>query len=601
MATRYWVGGSGTWDASDTTNWSASSGGAGGASVPTSADDVVFDSASNATDYTVTFGLDVVECKDWTVAGPASGNVTFDAGVSQGEDQIKIHGSLLFPASGMVRSFNGIVVFAATTTGHTITTNGVSLSQITFDGENGGWTLGSALTAVRNTQFSLQVFRGTLDTSAANNYSIITSGLNSGVQTQSFVGVRQINLNASTITLSNSTRAIGLVDDGNLTFNAGTSQINCTGTSPDFAGGGYVFHNVAFTATSGSRRMSGDNTFNNLSVTGRTTTGTAGLSFFGNQVINGTLTCTTNFAYRRMQFTSGTVGVQQTLKVNASSLTNVDFKDIAIDPTSTAFPLTGTRIGDRGGNSGITFTAAANKYFVNAAGGNIGAAVWALSSGGSVSANNFPLPQDTIVFDDASMNSGATVTFTPSFWFGSLDCSARTTPMTMSVTAITHYLQDVTLNADVTVAGSSSIRFDGYANTQTLTVNGATLGTALIQNGYNNTVVFADGFTSTSSVQATSGTLEFLAGATYTADSFSFSDTTIESSVPGTQFTLSQASGTVNATNTTITDSEATGGATWNAFVTNGNADGGNNTGWDFFVQLGKYIYTRRKNKRILP
>lgn len=48
MANRYWVGGSGTWDASSTTNWSATSGGAGGASVPTSADAVIFDSNSGA-------------------------------------------------------------------------------------------------------------------------------------------------------------------------------------------------------------------------------------------------------------------------------------------------------------------------------------------------------------------------------------------------------------------------------------------------------------------------------------------------------------------------------------------------------------------------
>ena len=29
MADRYWVGGAGTWDATTTTNWSATSGGAG--------------------------------------------------------------------------------------------------------------------------------------------------------------------------------------------------------------------------------------------------------------------------------------------------------------------------------------------------------------------------------------------------------------------------------------------------------------------------------------------------------------------------------------------------------------------------------------------
>ena len=49
MADRYWVGGAGTWDNTGTARWSTSSGGASGASAPTSADNVFFDSASNAT------------------------------------------------------------------------------------------------------------------------------------------------------------------------------------------------------------------------------------------------------------------------------------------------------------------------------------------------------------------------------------------------------------------------------------------------------------------------------------------------------------------------------------------------------------------------
>jgi len=53
MAARYWVGGHPTnanWNqtGSGTTNWAATSGGSAGASVPTSADDVTFDSAGNS-------------------------------------------------------------------------------------------------------------------------------------------------------------------------------------------------------------------------------------------------------------------------------------------------------------------------------------------------------------------------------------------------------------------------------------------------------------------------------------------------------------------------------------------------------------------------
>lgn len=45
-ANRYWVGGTGTWDSTNTSHWSDTSGGLGGFSVPTSIDVVVFDSNS---------------------------------------------------------------------------------------------------------------------------------------------------------------------------------------------------------------------------------------------------------------------------------------------------------------------------------------------------------------------------------------------------------------------------------------------------------------------------------------------------------------------------------------------------------------------------
>ena len=48
MAARYWRGGTGTWDATNTTNWSTTSGGTGGASVPTSADTVYFNASSGS-------------------------------------------------------------------------------------------------------------------------------------------------------------------------------------------------------------------------------------------------------------------------------------------------------------------------------------------------------------------------------------------------------------------------------------------------------------------------------------------------------------------------------------------------------------------------
>lgn len=57
MANKFWVGGTGTWDATTTTNWSLTSGGAGGAVVPTSADAVIIDANSGTGTCTMTAGL----------------------------------------------------------------------------------------------------------------------------------------------------------------------------------------------------------------------------------------------------------------------------------------------------------------------------------------------------------------------------------------------------------------------------------------------------------------------------------------------------------------------------------------------------------------
>lgn len=54
MATKFWVGGTGTWDDSTTTHWSTTSGGTGGSAAPTSSDDVIFDNNSLTVGQTCT-------------------------------------------------------------------------------------------------------------------------------------------------------------------------------------------------------------------------------------------------------------------------------------------------------------------------------------------------------------------------------------------------------------------------------------------------------------------------------------------------------------------------------------------------------------------
>ena len=159
MANRYWRGGTGTWDASNTANWSATSGGAGGASAPTLADDVFFDAGSDAGGiFTVTIGTGAV-CRDITIAG-------LDQVMTlAGSAAWSIYGSLAFPATNLTRTYSANISFLSTTTGKTIITNGVVLTSgaCQFLGAGGEWTLGGALTVG-----ILRLFNGNLDVSASN-------------------------------------------------------------------------------------------------------------------------------------------------------------------------------------------------------------------------------------------------------------------------------------------------------------------------------------------------------------------------------------------------------------------------------------------------
>lgn len=169
MADRYWVSGSGNWDASDTTHWSATSGGAGGASVPTAADDVIFDTSSSTANaaYTVTITGTTGTCKNFTMAGPGGGNkVTWAGGFS-----LIISGNLNLSGgtAGITRTFNGTLAFGGTSGTQTITVNGVVLPNMSLQGAGGTRQLVDDVEVQANLSFTA----GTFD---ANGRTVTLSG-----------------------------------------------------------------------------------------------------------------------------------------------------------------------------------------------------------------------------------------------------------------------------------------------------------------------------------------------------------------------------------------------------------------------------------------
>ena len=440
MANRYWVGTSalnrsGTWDTTTTSVWSTSSGGAGGASVPTAADSVFF---PNAATYTVTM-TGALACLDITVS---AGAVTFATGTTP---TLAVSGSMSLIA-GTVWSSTGAVTFNATTTGKTVTTNNISISAaVTFNGTGGGWTLGSNFTATG----TLSVLAGALNTSAAGNYSLTLGGsfvLTGGTTT----------LNASSISIA------GTLTVTNATYiSSGTSTITITNTSGiTFAGGGATYYNVSFTAAAlNSKTITGANTFNNLTFTAPSITYIVTQTINANQTINGTFSVVGTTAVIRMLFVSNTLGTARTLTCAAVSIPDCDFRDITL--AGAAAGSSPTRAGNCGGNTGITFPAAKTVYWNLAGAQNWSATGWATSSGGTPAVNNFPLAQDTAVFDNTGAVTGI-ITMNNAWRIGTIDMSTRTSAMTLATgsTSINIY-GDLKNGTGVTYTGKETFIFSG--------------------------------------------------------------------------------------------------------------------------------------------
>ena len=534
MADRFWVGGAGTWDTTSTTNWSATSGGGSGASVPTAADSVFFDQAGT---YTVTL-TGALSCLNFTVS---AGTVTFAQGTSP---SLAVSGSMTLLAGGTWSS-TLTITFNATTTGNTITTNGVGIAGgINFNGVGGGWTLGSALTLTSaNSNSSITWRAGTFNTNNFNITTFLVTITNSTAKT--------INFGSSTISIGgNGSNAFAVsVAPLNLTFNAGTSQINLTDASGGIStavGTGLNFYNVAFTSTAvGTRYIIGDgnNTFNNLSVTGPSVAGLVTLSFGASQTINGTLSTTGTAGNRRVFFTTFTYGISRDLVVNsAPSLTDADFRGLYV--RGTAASISGTRIGNRGECRGITFSTPKTVYWVTS-GSNWADNNWSDTSTGSPSTDFYPLPQDVATFTN-SFGSG-TINMNVDA-IGSFDASAKTTTVNFNVQISPTVYGNWTNGSGVTIITLNSITFSG-GGTQTITSAGRPFNQLLTIDTYGGTVQLADALNvGTNALTVTNGAFNTL-GYAVTAGSLAASGTNVKTITLGASTLTLSGSVAINFNN----------------------------------------------------
>jgi hypothetical protein len=404
------------------------------------------------------------------------------------------------PAGG---SFSIGFITCIATSPKTITTNGKTLQQLTFNGINGSWTLQDALT-ISGSGTGLTLNAGTFNT---NNQTITTYTFTSTVSNN-----RVINFGSSTISVT-SQGNVWNIGGINLTFNAGTSTINF-GSVATFESGGYTYNNVNFNATNaaGSNSITGANIFNNLTIASPNSSAVNILTIAANQTIRGTLTASGTANNQRIGIYSNVIGTQITLTVNAwsASPANLDFRDIAI--TGAVGTLSGTSIGDCGNNSGITFTAAKTVYWNLGSSANWSTTGWATSSGGSPNSANFPLAQDTCIFDNAG--AMGTVIFNASWNVGTINAAARTSGgFSQGASSIINIYGDIVFGSGMSSTTNSTGTYNfAKQGIQTINTNGANLNSLITINSGTGTLRLlgnlTHNFSLQSSISLTSGTFD---------------------------------------------------------------------------------------------
>jgi hypothetical protein len=343
MADRYWILGTGSWSSTNTVNWSATSGGTGGASVPTASDNVFFDANSNVGTgaFTVTMANSPRVCNDFTASG-LDGTMT----LASNKIGLTVSGSLTFQATNFILTSDGATTFNATTTGKTVTTNGVAFNaNVSFNGVGGAWTLGSAFSCGTT---SLTLTNGTFNTSSSGNYAVTA-----GVFFSSNSNTRVINLNASTLTFVNSGTAWNMTTSTNATVNAGTSTISLTNSLPKtFAGSGLSYATLN-QGGAGTLTITGSNTFSNITNTRKSVSATTILFTAGT---TSTFTDWNASGESTRLLTIGSVTAASHTLSKASGTVNADFLSISRSTaTGGATWNAGANSTDGGNNSGWIF------------------------------------------------------------------------------------------------------------------------------------------------------------------------------------------------------------------------------------------------------
>jgi hypothetical protein len=485
-----------------------------------------------------------------------------------------------------------------TSGGATITTPPGSADGAVLDANSGT----SVVTVDSNITVQTLACTGFTGTLAFGTNTITVTGTStvfSGSTAMTVTGTPLIILSNTATSGTRTINASAVTEANSISFNI----INGSGTAVITITGGGAVRNLNFTGFTGSHNSTSYTMYGSLTLgTGMTVSAGSTTTF---AATSGTKTITTNSVTIDKNLTFNGVGgtfqlvgaltsgatrtttlTNGTLDLNGNNLTTGNFSSNNANVRTLNFD--GNDL-----NGYLYLTAVGNSTIYNASNSTNFTAV----GSGNVYVNGAATAGTTRTITPGLLSSGGSISNALSFYIeaGSDTISLGTNPCVFLNLQFNTFTGTLAADAAPAVYGglrlSNGMTITGGNNAWTFPAGALNNLTILTSSVIDNPITFS-GTTasisgtltlgSTRALTLTNGTLAFTAGTTNTVGSFVTTGTTqkyLQSTVAGTQATISAASGTNTVTNLTIQDSNATGGAIWNAqSLTNVNA--GNNTGW---------------------
>lgn len=544
MATYYWVGGNGTWNSSATANWSLSSGGAGGAGVPTLADDVRFDASSGTSFNTVTI-----------VTGAVCNNFLYSAaaviGFNGSGSTLETYGFFRILSSTPTGTFDvdTLLMQISTATGISFI-SAVPVKNLTLNN-----VVGTQATLSVSSDITCDAFNTTtVSVVPTAVYAINCKSFQLGFSSSGIVRTLGSVSNALTINLTPATATSGQNIYNDNWSSTNDSIVNTTmNVTPNTNTNVIYSRNTSATKELDVNVSGGTTIFDiqgmlvkNLVLTNAAVRLDQNLEIYGNTTLVGTASVFDSATSRNvlLQKKVGSPNVSRTVTV----------------PSTAQWTKAGLRNLISTGTDTVTIS--------GAFGTSVNPVLDFWTGGASVGAG-------PVYAENVRLSNGASLSSTVFYVntnFTIIASSTLTGTYTVNTDAALLNPNGVLVpNLNIVGFGSPAYLTTNLSVTNLSITASSSTGGLYVLNGSS----VAIGGTFTLAGSSLVNNVEFKA--------FAYAGTPLP-------FSVTKSSGLVNALFATIAYSNASGGATFQALETNGCVDGGNNTGWIFKQAAGNFF-----------